>query len=191
MPTFDEFNALTLKFMADGETRHVSQIKDEVMGLADLSPEVLAETQPSGELRVRDRIAWACSNLFLAGLLDRPSRAIYQISETGRALLPTVGDTLGENEFAPLPKWQQYLAERAQKQKSKDKASKAVDILSEQQHPEDVAIAAIERLNEDVALKLLQKLREGSPSFFELAVIKVLRGMGYGGKDDHEVEDAV
>lgn len=44
MPTFDEFNALTLKFMADGETRHVSQIKDEVMGLADLSPEVLAET---------------------------------------------------------------------------------------------------------------------------------------------------
>ncbi|MCY1703358.1 MULTISPECIES: restriction endonuclease [Deinococcus] len=102
--------------------------------------------------------------------------------------MPTVGDTLGENEFAPLPKWQQYLAERAQKQKSKDKASKAVDILSEQQHPEDVAIAAIESLNEKLSLELLRRLREGSPSFFELAVIKVLRGMGYGGKDDHEVE---
>ncbi|MFC6591919.1 restriction endonuclease [Deinococcus lacus] len=180
MPNFDEFNALTLKFMGDGVARHVSQIKDEVMQLANLSPEVLAETQPSGELRVRDRIAWACSNLFLAGLLDRPSRAVYQISETGKQLLPEVGEQLGEKEFAPLPKWQKYLAERSQKQKGKG-VGKAAPTLPDERETENTVLEIVQRLNRGLADDLLQRLREGSPEFFERAVIRVLRGMGYGG----------
>lgn len=60
VPSFDEFNALTLKFMGDGEARQVNQIKDAVTELAQLTPEALAETIPSGEQKVRHRIAWAC-----------------------------------------------------------------------------------------------------------------------------------
>lgn len=193
MPSFDFFNALTLKAMADGQLRHVSEIVDDVILRAELSPEVLAEKQPSGKFRARDRAGWACSNLYRAGLLDCVSRGNYRISDLGRQIAPTLGDAIGEAEFAALPKWQAYLAARSAKEE-RPLADIPADVSTEafsidERQAEDIAISAVEALNEELAAELLQRLREGSPTFFELAVIKVLQAMGYGGKDDHAVEE--
>lgn len=189
MPSFDEFNALTLKFMGDGVARQVNQIKDAVTELAQLSPTALVEKIPSGEPKVRHRIAWACSNLYRAGFLIKPQRGVYQISETGRQILPTVGDALTEDDFRAQPRWQQYLAERNQRLGQGNGATfqAGAQAISEEQDPESVAIAAVEKVNADLAIELLRRLREGSPAFFELAVIRVLRAMGYGGKDEREL----
>lgn len=190
MPSFDEFNALTLKFMGDGQARQVNQIKDAVTARAELSPQALAETIPSGESKVRHRIAWACSNLYRAGFLVKPQRGIYQISDTGRQILPTVGETLTEREFETQPRWQQYLAERNQRQGDRVGAvvpATSVPALVEEQDLESVAIGAVDKLNDDLAIELLRRLREGSPAFFERAVIRVLRAMGYGGNDEREL----
>lgn len=192
MLSYDEFNALVLKFMADGNMRHSSEIRDQVVQSAQLAPDVLAETLPSGYSRAKYRIDWACSNLFRAGLLDKPQRATFLISEAGRTLLPTLGSTLGEEDFIAQPKWQQYLAERAEIQANKAKGTKKSDavkpVLADgvDQDYLSAAITAVERLNEELVVELLQRLRTGSPAFFERAVIQVLYAMGYGGKDQQD-----
>lgn len=189
-PSFDEFNALTLKFMGDGQARPVNQIKDAVTELAQLSPEALAEKIPSGESRARHRVAWACSNLYRAGFLVRPQRGVYEISETGRQLLPSVGDVLTEKVFETQPRWRQYLAERKQRQGERGEAplpSAQTHAPSDEQDPESAALAAVEKLNDDLAIDLLRRLREGSPAFFERAVIRVLHAMGYGGRSEREL----
>lgn len=191
VPSFDEFNALTLKFMGDGEARQVNQIKDAVTELAQLTPEALAETIPSGEQKVRHRIAWACSNLYRAGFLAKPQRGVYQISDTGRKILPNVGTALTEDDFRTQPRWQQYLAERNQRQGERGEVASPLSpatALADERDPESIAIAAVDKLNDDLAIELLRRLREGSPAFFEQAVIRVLRAMGYGGKDERELK---
>ncbi|WP_425147980.1 restriction endonuclease [Deinococcus sp.] len=191
MPRYEEVNALVLKFMADGTARHSSDIKDQVVQMAQLAPDVLAETLPDGESRAKYRVGWACSDLFRAGLLDKPQRAVFQISEAGRKLLPSLGATLTEKDFVSQPKWQQYLAQRAEVQANKvGKKSSTETIVVTDQNEQDyvsAAITAVERLNEELAVELLQRLREGSPAFFERAVIQVLNKMGYGGKDQGDV----
>lgn len=181
--------------MADGEAHHVSEIKDGVPQEAQLSPDVLVEQIPSGESRARYRVAWACSNLFRAGLLDRPQRAVYQLSETGRQLLPGVGSVLTEKHFEAQPKWQQYVAERKQAAAATGAVAVptvAVKLPDEpEQDPENVAIAAIDKLNADLSVELLSRLRQGSPAFFEQAVLRVLLAMGYGGKDERALDALV
>jgi restriction system protein len=192
MPSYDEFNALVLKFMADGTMRHSSEIRDQVVQMVQLAPDILAETLPSGYSRAKYRIDWACSNLFRAGLLDKPQRASFLMSEAGRQLLPTLGTTLGEEDFVAQPKWQQYLAERAEIQANKTKGGKKSGVVKlvladpVDQDYVSAAVTAVEKLNEELVVELLQRLRTGSPAFFERAVIQVLYAMGYGGKDQRD-----
>lgn len=189
-PSFDEFNALTLKLMGDGKARPVSQIKDAVTELAQLSPEALAEKIPSGESRARHRVAWACSNLYRAGFLVKPQRGVYEISDTGKQMLPHVGNVLTEKDFEAQPRWQQYLTERNQRQGERGETTVQTTRTHtpvDEQDPESTAIAAVDKLNDDLAIELLRRLREGSPTFFERAVIQVLYAMGYGGKNEREL----
>lgn len=187
MLSFEESNALTLKLMGDGLARQVNQIKDSVTDLARLSPEVLNEKLPSGESRARHRVGWACSNLYRAGFLHKPQRGVYQISDTGREILPRVGQVLTEKDFESQPRWQQYLTERDQRQSQRGHSTKQKRQPDLNDDPESIAITAVDKLNDDLSIELLRRLREGSPAFFERAVIKVLRAMGYGGRDEREL----
>lgn len=187
MPSYDEFNALTLKFMGDGKVRHLSEIKDGVVGRAGLGSKVLDEKIPNGDSRAKYRVGWACSTLALAGLLYKPQRGHYQISPAGKDALPKVGHSLGEKDFEQQPQWQSYLSERAARKAIKGETVPVLNPSGQEQDaekdPESAALSAIDKLNDDLAIELLRRLREGSPSFFERAVIRVLRAMKYGGKD--------
>lgn len=192
LPSYDECNALTLRFMADGKLRPAIEIKDGVVAQAKLSAKVLDEALPSGESRVKYRVGWACNTLALAGLLYKPERGKYQISPAGKEMLSKMGQTLSETDFAAQPQWQSYLAERAERAARKVPKGESVVTVDEpdtekEKGYEVAAVSAIDRLNDDLAITLLQRLREGSPTFFEQAVIQILRAMEYGGKDNREL----
>ncbi len=129
MPSYEELNAQVLRFMGDGQRHTRVDIKDEVVRRAQLSPTVLEEKLPNGSPRAQYRVGWACSNLFRAGLLERPERAVYQISEAGKLLLPHLSDRLTEKDFEAQPRWQQYLAERRQLQSARGDAAQVVQVL--------------------------------------------------------------
>ena len=59
-------------------------IEDEIAELFNLSEEDKNEMIPSNiETILRNRVNWAVYYLFRAGLLDRPKRGYYKISEAG------------------------------------------------------------------------------------------------------------
>ena len=57
------------------------------------------------------------------------------------------------------------------------------DYLNDQENQQEVVEKIINKKNSEVAIELLNKLRETDPIFFEKLVVKLLDTMGYSGKN--------
>ena len=82
-PKFDEYMRPILEVMKDKAIRRNPEIKTLVIAHMGYKKEDFKETQKNGNMRYLDNIGFALSYLFMAGLLNRPSRGAYQISEEG------------------------------------------------------------------------------------------------------------
>jgi restriction system protein len=91
MNTVPQYHTLMLpllKVMGTGSEMNTNQIRDAVAEHLGLSTEALSERLPSGTQTAYDnRMGWARTYLFKAGLIERPRRATYVISQSGKQLL--------------------------------------------------------------------------------------------------------
>ena len=186
MLTIDQFRPYVLRLMADGKKRKNREIFAAVAALAKLSESVREERLPSGQLRADNRIGWACSSFIKAGILMRPERSHYCITDLGREQAEKWKDAenISEKDLNGLPQWdayQQSLQERKQNnaQPETDGAEN-----NDKEPPDSIAMRAVQEIEDHTAIELLSRLREESPAFFERAVIQVLLAMGYGGKEN-------
>ena len=74
------------RVLADGQTLRVRDVCELVTDHMGLTAEVRAEMIASGQLRYVNRINWADSALTHAGVLDRPARGNYRITDDGRTV---------------------------------------------------------------------------------------------------------
>jgi restriction system protein len=186
MPTIDGFRPMVLAVMADGQTRRLREIYAAVKNHAHLTDAQRAEVLTSGDSRADNRIGWACSSLTVAGALDRPIRATYSITPLGRDLLKRFPDSMSEKDLVGLPGWDAHLARLREKKgaaapKDAGTGQTAADAAASASTPDEVIEAAVAANDAEVAADLLQRLREGTPDFFEQVVLDVLVAMGYGG----------
>lgn len=160
--------------------------RDVIEAVADrlgLSEEARAETVESGEVRYRGRGGWALTHSSKAGLIERPARGIYVLTEAGRAWLKDYPE--GFNDFAGAraffdPFWPKDTAKKPVQAHTHTEAQPAVaaDPIVD---PEEQAQDAVTSLNETVRVELLERLQNSTPAFFEEAVVQLLMAMGYGG----------
>lgn len=84
IPQFDQIRIQALKTLKSGT---VMRAKDFRVPLAEhfhLTDEEMNAWYPSGNGEIfLDRISWALSYLFIAGLVEKPKRGDYKISERG------------------------------------------------------------------------------------------------------------
>ena len=196
-PTIDQFRPAVLRVLADGQERRLTELGDDVAKYMGLSPEVIAETVPSGQPRYRNRIAWACSSFAQAGLVLRPKRGRYVISDDGRQVDARSLAEYTEKDMLEWPKWRQYQNEIRERKSS---GSAAVDLptssdvrnegtlvewegasASPTKSPLEMVEDARADWNAKVSTDLRQRLQDSTPVFFERAVIELLWAMGYGG----------
>lgn len=144
-----------------------------------LTAEVRAEMIASGQLRYVNRINWACSALTHAGLLERPVRGNYRITDDGRSVDARSLTSYSEQDMLEWPIRREYQAEIAARKSDSD--SGPVVTESGQVDPVEVMGAAARDFNAQVEAELLVSLKSSSSEFFEKAVIDVLWAMGYGG----------
>lgn len=184
MKTLDEFRPFVLRLMQDGQSRHLRQIVEAVCKEARLSAEEMKERLPSGQGRAENRIDWACFTFMKAGLLERVKRATYQITQTGRDFFKKWqhADKITEKDFVGLPLWDAY-QQNLQAQR-KQNAGDSINSSAFTESPESLAIQAVAEMENQTAVELLERLCKSTPEFFEKAVIEVLLGMGYGGKEN-------
>jgi len=84
VPGFQYFMTSFLKVLADGSTKHIRAIIEDVIRLEELTPEQCAVKLPSqNDTQVANRIAWVRTYLYKAGLIKQVSRGFYHITEGG------------------------------------------------------------------------------------------------------------
>lgn len=196
-PTIDQFRPAVLRVLADGRERRLTELGDDVVKHMRLAPEVLEETVPSGQPRYRNRIAWACSSFAQAGLVLRPKRGKYVISDDGRQVDSRNLAEYTEKDMLEWPKWRQYQDEIRERKNSVNPTAGLPASSDEHNRgtlggsvetstipaksPLEMVEDAQSDWNAKVSTELRQRLQDSTPEFFERAVIELLWAMGYGG----------
>lgn len=180
-PTIDQFRPVVLRVLSNGEEHAVRDICEMVADHVELSQEVRSERIASGQHRYVNRINWACSGLTQAGLLERPRRGHYRISDDGKVVDQRSLSEYSEKDMLEWPVWQAYQEEIAQRRRADDTALSINPTIEESADPVESLTAGERTFNAQTETKLRKRLQEASPEFFERAVIDVLWAMGYGG----------
>ncbi|GHD07543.1 restriction endonuclease [Zhihengliuella salsuginis] len=179
VPIWPHMVRSVLAVLYDGRTIARRDLVAGVIEELNLSPAAKAETLNTGGSRAEQRIGWAISNLAKAGWIERPERAMYRVTEQGRAwhdANPDGIESFGEARLLFREFW-------PKKGTADDKPDTVVADELVATDPVEQIESAIDRIHGEVGEQLLNRLRESHPDFFEEAVVKLLLGMGYGGAE--------
>lgn len=180
VPTIDEFRPVTLRVLADGEVHGFSQLCAAAAKHLQLSEMAMEERVPSGQPRYHNRMNWACSGLVKAGLLERPKRGMYRITEDGLAVDARGLTAYSEKDMLEWQRWREYQDEIAERKSAESRQPDSVSAETDFD-PTEQAIELTRIHNASIETELRGKLQEGTPAFFEKAVVDLLWAMGYGG----------
>lgn len=178
VPDFQTFMLPLLKFLGalDKET-HLSAAFEPVAKSLGLSEEDLSEMLPSGtESRFSNRLSWAAEHLFKAGLLSRPKRGHYAITNRGREILAENPPHINNNFLMRYPEFVVFY--RGKKNHDPEEHPKPVGPVPT---PLEALESAYDSLKQELADELLDHLKKATPAFFERCVVELLVAMGYGG----------
>lgn len=133
---------------------------------------------PSGNGEIfLDRISWALSYLFIAGLVEKPQRGDYKISEKGLSMLSSCTEEQ-INEFIKVT-----VNARTPKKKSNNINNTSSHVENDDElTPEEELADSYDRIKQNVQSQILTTILSKQPQEFERLVVKLLQAMGYGGE---------
>lgn len=170
-----------LRVAATGEVR----ISDAVEKLADefqLSPEDRSHLLPSGrQTTFSNRVHWAKSYLGKAGLIELTRRAHFRIADEGRTVLASKPDRIDIRFLDQFPGFQEFRNAAGQKDGEAEPTAPLAMSATASLTPDEVMRNAHRQLDAALADELMQRIRSGTPAFFESLVVRLLVTMGYGG----------
>lgn len=187
VPDFQTLMLPLLECAGAGVTR-VRECVDAVAGRFSLTPDDLAERLPSGKQTViLNRLHWARTYLGKAGLLTATGRGVFEISPLGRDVLaerPQRIDMEFLERFEGYRAWRELDRGAGRAGPSPPRTRPPAGDESDGLTPDDRIERAAAELEAALADDLLAALLDGSPAFFEAAVVELLVAMGYGrGRD--------
>ncbi|MHC4191762.1 MAG: restriction endonuclease [Planctomycetota bacterium] len=178
IPDYETLMLPILKLAGDGREHLIKEATEAIIEEFGLTEQEQKQLLPSGATRVIiNRIGWAATYLKKCKLLKSTKRGHFKITERGV-------DVLNQNppkiDCHFLQKFPEYHEFKKKKQKTKKRAKRSVDI-DKRQTPEEILGNVHEELNQSLVEELISKIKDSSPSFFEVLVIDLLVKMGYGG----------
>lgn len=185
MPTWDAWLPYVLEVLKDGEETTRKTIEKRIIKHFSLPEEMVDVTYDNpnnSQGKLYNRIGFSMSLLTHAGALNRPRRAVYQITDKGLELLEKYGDKLTETDLKEQEEYIKYQEELALRNQQKD-----VQIDNEREDTGERDAEDIRKLvvnhNNQVAIELRDKLITVDPYFFEKIVVDLLEAMGYSGEN--------
>jgi restriction system protein len=183
IPGFQEMMLPVLQILSDGKEHSRQQLIREIADHFQLTKRQRDELLPSGkDTVVANRTTWVTVYLGKAGLILKPERSVFVITDEGKKLLkspPTVVNIafLKEN-FPAVATW---LKVRVKGKDDKD--SEGVDTVEPpvERTPEEVFAENYNLLRRELADELLEQIKSKPSGFFERLVVDLLLKMGYGG----------
>jgi restriction system protein len=153
-------------------------LRESLAQVFGLSSEEREDLLPSGTQPVfTNRVAWACIYLQRAGLLERPRRGRYRITERGGSVLKEKPGKIDIKYLQEFPEFIKFREIKKQEKEQPDGNDEEEKVTS----PEETLESAYQELKHNLATDIVQTLKDCSSQFFERLVIDVLLKMGYGG----------
>lgn len=181
IPDFQTLMLPVLKHAAAGEIR-ISELVPQLADDFGLSAEERSQTLPSsGQSVLYNRAQWAKTYLKQAGLLEPTRRAHFRISQRGLDILKSPPARI---DIGFLEQFSEFRAFRDRSKKADDGDTPIVvetTKVTADASPEDVLTAAHQQIEEAFIAELIDRLLDGTPGFFEKAIVELLLAMGYGG----------
>lgn len=181
LPQWHEFILPILNVLEDGNVRTTKQIRDGVLNLVPMTEKERAELIPSGQERWYNRMNWALSHSFNAGILLRPVRATYQTTDEGKRLAE-LAQPVTPKTLEHYLKYQEFLGRTSQKPEANlhpiSAAATGEAISSET--PTDILDRASQQLNLSLANDIYQQLQSLEPATFERLIRQFVVHLGYG-----------
>lgn len=169
-----------LRLLSDGEEHTMSFVYAALANEFNLSPEDKAELLPSRQQAVyQNRIGWARTYLGKAGLLESPVKGKIRISGRGRELLASGIEHIDNNVLDQYEEFRQFRSNRT----GEAEIVSPIPEAAEERTPDELIQEAFEQLRQGLVSDLLERVKMGSPIFFERLVVKLLVAMGYGGSE--------
>lgn len=170
-----------LRRLDAGGEQHSSSVRDAVGAEFQLSAEDLAAMLPSGrQTTFKNRVAWALSYLKQAGLAESPRRGIYRVTPRGHEILASPPPKI---DIPYLMRFPEFVAFRNSGGEEEGDAPIPTKTTGEAAPltPDEEIRRGHSRLQKALAAELLERVRQGTPKFFEELVVELLVKMGYGG----------
>ena len=176
IPKHDDIRIPALQLLNDNDSLKLKEFELPLAGHFSLSEEEIAQEYESGNGKIfYDRISWALSYMNMAGLLNKPKRGVYQISEIGIQKLKTP-DQIDD-----------FIAKQIEKREPTRKSKKIEDEVTSDLTPQEELYASSFKIRDSVYEEIIDVILSKTPRDFEKLVVLLLQKMGYGG----EVKEAV
>jgi restriction system protein len=179
MPDFQTMMRPVLVAIEGDESRSTTQIRDKVATALNVSDEDRLVMLPSGRQALfTNRVAWAITHMSQAGLLTRPERGRYLLSERGTKVLKQHPDRVDLHVLQRFPEYQEFRSRKSDKH-----IEQAVSVVSDEVSPSEAVNAIVEDSYDALAAELLDRILAQPPTFLEALSLKLLQAMGYGGRE--------
>lgn len=177
LPTYDQFIEPILRILQQyPEGLRAAEVHDAAADYLQLTQEQRSELLSSGQAVYKNRCGWAHDRLKRVGLSFSPRRGLWQLSKEGVVYIKQNSGAIAEDEI-------QRIANSYYDGLSAAEDNQAVvfdEPLSGQASPDDQLEQALQALRQATAGELLEMLLAVTPSRFEVIVLDVLHGLGYG-----------
>jgi restriction system protein len=182
IPDFQTLMLPVLKAAVDGEVR-ISDVVNRLASDFSLTLEERANLLPSGrQTTFANRVHWAKSYLGKAGLITLTRRAHFRITDKGREVLVSPPERIDIRFLGRFPDFQRFRDSEVGSVNSVIAPENEMEVHSNLTlTPDEVMRRAHRELEAALADDLIQRIRAGSPAFFENVVVRLLIAMGYGG----------
>ena len=178
VPPYHTLMLPLLKVMGTRNEMTTKQMRDEVAENLGLTLEALSQRLPSGTQNAFDnRMGWARTYLFKAGLIERPRRATYAISETGKKLLAHPPSVIDVDFLRSYEQFNQFFGSS----KSDKESLASTNVIDDELTPEEQIEKGVRQIQRELQDEVLDRVKQLPPEGFEQLVLRLLVGMGYGG----------
>jgi restriction system protein len=183
VPGYQDFMLPLLKIAADGQEHTAADALDTLVTQLAIPEEDQAVLIPSGtQTQLYNRVTWAITYLSKSLLLERTGRGRFKITPRGGDILERNPARIDNHFLDQFPEYREFKTKRSVKASATRTASDNNQVADDPDAtPEERLGTAHEELRGALADDLEQRIRSGSPKFFEHLVVRLLVAMGYGG----------
>lgn len=189
IPEYNAINVPALQYFTDAKQHKTSEVFASLSKVFNLTPIELKELLPSGtQTRWENRVLWALYDLFRAGLLDRPKRGVYVITDLGKKIAAQKPKYIDRHFLMQFPGFVEFMnATSAQKQASGSQGEDET-AMAQSTTPEETIGVAYQALHAALKKEVLDLVKKMDPFRFEQLVIDLLVAMGYGGSREEAAQ---